>query len=66
MTDNTPDVLIWVIPTVLTDGSRVYAVEMPGEYKVDAITEADAADMAQEIVEAINEHSNITAGVQWG
>ena len=63
---NSPDLLIWIIATRLSDGGKVYAVELPGGHKIDAVDEDAAMEMADAFVEAINEHSNVTAGTQMG
>jgi hypothetical protein len=57
-----PDILIFVVPSKLSDGSEVFAVKV-GDLVIAAISEDDATDLAQNIVTAINSHSNETAEV---
>jgi hypothetical protein len=61
----TPDILIWIITTDLTDGSEVASVELEGT-TIECITPEDAEDLARGIVDLINQHSNMTAGVTYG
>jgi len=60
--ERAPDILVWVIAETLSDGSRVFNLDMDlGE--VYAISERDALDMAEKIADAIAQHSTQTAGV---
>ena len=61
---DTPSIIIWVISETLTDGSKVYDVELPGGFRVHAVDLDAALAMAEDIVSAINEHASAqTAGV---
>ena len=57
---NAPDILIFVVPKTLTDGSTVYNVEI-SELAIEATSKDEAEEIAQTIVDAINEGSNTTA-----
>lgn len=61
MSDDMPNILIWIVKETLSDGSEVFNVEIP-EASLPAITADDAAALAETIAGAINEHSNETAG----
>lgn len=61
---DTPDILIWIVEEKLTDGSAVFNVDFNGTI-IPAVTESDAADLAEAIADAINKHSNTTAGVMY-
>lgn len=58
---NTPDHLVFIDEETLTDGSKVYNIAF-GNIEIPAITKQDAEDMAEKIMDAINEHSNDLAG----
>lgn len=62
--DDAPDHLFWVIEETLSDGSTVFNVEF-GDTVWPCVTENDAADLAETIADAINKHSNSSAGVMY-
>lgn len=62
MAKRDPDVLIWIVEKTLTDGSTVYNVEIP-EIAIAATTEDDAEALAEELMDAINEHSAMLADI---
>ena len=61
-----PDILIWIVRETLSDGSEVCNVELPGGEKIAATSYGAATDLAQTIVDAINEHSTNIADVMEG
>lgn len=58
----TPDILIWIVPEKLSDGSIVYNVKLPDD-SLSAYTSEDATELAAKIVDAINEHTTNIADV---
>jgi hypothetical protein len=59
---NTPDTVIFVTPKALSDGSKVFDVRLGNEVW-PAVTEDDANSLAEKIKDAIEDHTNATAGV---
>ena len=57
-----PDVIIFVIPKTLSDGSKVFDVKL-GEQVWSAVSEMNAGALAETIAEAIDEHTTNTADV---
>ena len=62
--DDAPEHILWVIEKKLSDGSSVYNVEFEGT-EFPCIDLEHAGDLAETIAEAINEHTNTTAGVMY-
>lgn len=60
MTEETPDILVFVVREKLSDGSIVWNVELE-KITIHAVTQEDAEDLAEAIALAINEHSVNTA-----
>lgn len=56
------DILIFIIPETLTDGSRVFDVKV-GNVKLQAVTRDDAFEFAEKIRAAVDDHTNNTASV---
>lgn len=56
MTEQTPDMLIFVIPKKLSDKSTIYNV-MIGNVILHAVTEDDAAELAGKIKNAVFDHA---------
>ena len=56
------NVVFWIVTEKLSDGSEVFAVEISGE-KYDCITEQNARDFADAMVELLEKHTNIEAVV---
>jgi hypothetical protein len=56
----TPDHLFFVRPETLTDGSKVFNVWY-GDIKFSAVTEEDAEELANKLMDAINDHTNDVA-----
>ena len=52
-----------IIATTLSDGSKVYDVDLPT--RLHAVTFADAQMLAKTIVRAIADHTNDAAGIHW-
>jgi hypothetical protein len=61
MKKSAPDLVIFITCKKLTDGSKVYNVNV-GNVELAAVTESDAMDLADKIVDAVNDHSVSTAG----
>lgn len=62
MSRPTPDVIIFVVPEILSDGSKVFNIHI-GDVKLHAVTEDDAGTLAENFAELIEDHTNDTAGV---
>lgn len=54
------DISIFVIPKVLSDGSKVYDVKL-GDTVLNAVTETEADELATKMMDAINVHTNHSA-----
>jgi len=59
---NMPNHIVWVNEETLTDQSKVYNVDVFGTI-FPAITKSDADEMVNKITNAINKHTNETAGI---
>lgn len=59
---NAPDLVIFVIPETLSDGSKVFDVKF-GNVKLQAVSEDEASELAEKIRDAVEDHTNNTAGV---
>jgi len=57
--------VIWILKSVLTDGSEGFAVELNGE-SYDCITEKDAEEFAESLQELFEKHTNVDAAVSRG
>jgi hypothetical protein len=57
-----PDIVIFVVPKTLSDGSQVFDVHL-GNLVVAAVTQDDALSMADKIRDAIDDHSVVSVGV---
>jgi hypothetical protein len=62
MTKPMPDTVIFINRNKLTDGSETFDVQL-GDHVWHAVTEDDAIEMANKIADAINDHSNDSAGI---
>jgi hypothetical protein len=57
-----PEYLLFMVKETLTDGSEVYNVIF-GDFKFAAVSVTDAVQLADKIMDAINEHTTQTAVV---
>ncbi|NTJ67565.1 hypothetical protein G6M50_06275 [Agrobacterium rhizogenes] len=57
--------VIWILKSILTDGSEAFAVELNGE-SYDCITEKDAEDFAESLQELFEKHTNVEVGISRG
>ena len=57
MTVKKLDVLIRIIVETLSDGSKVYDIELPGGSRLHAVSVKAAIKMAESFVTAINDHT---------